>query len=1059
VLARGRGDRPEDDADRLARRDAHATAQAQHRIEGEALRPRQRGARVEGCGLGEAAAFDPGATLSGTEGFTLDPVLSLRRVVRVPSGKKVSVIFWTIAAPNREKIDQAIERYRHPDSFSHELIHAWTRAQVELRHIGITSQQAAAFQHLGRYLVYPDTHLRADPETVRNGLATQSALWPLAISGDYPIFALRINDDMDMDIAREAMSALEYLRRRGIVADLAIVNERATSYAPDMQHALDQLADNLRHRLPDGSSGKPHVFVVRNDLMDESASQALIAAARVVLHARNGKIVDQINRAVSLFANPRSPDGADAEWPGLLPQIPSAPAPVVTEDPKDLAFWNGFGGFAKDGKEYVVRLGAHQATPQPWINVVSNEHFGFHVSAEGAGFTWSANSRDHQLTPWTNDPIVNRPGEAFYVADLESGRTYVPFNALNTDDAARFETRHGLGYSVFSSRHEGLELELTQTVDRTRPVKLSRLVVRNTGSELRTFRIYGYAEWVLGNNAQRSAPFVLSNFDEETGALFATNPYDINYPGRTAFRAGLEKPLGYTASRREFIGRHGSIRMPQALARLSHLSGSAETESDPCAALAFDIEVPAGSERDLTFLLGETDTAEAAREIIAALRKQAFEAVLEEAKAFWAGFTGKLQVKTEDPAFDTLVNGWLPYQALACRIFARAGFYQASGAYGFRDQLQDTLAFLLYEPGLARRQILNAASRQFIEGDVQHWWLPNTGAGVRTHISDDVVWLAHAIDQYVAATGDKAFLDETLAFLKGPVLPQDQHDSFFQPNISSEEASLYEHAARALDLAIARTGVHGLPLILGGDWNDGMNRVGEKGEGESVWLGWFLAATLKTFLGHAEERGDQARITRWTTHLAVLRQALATAAWDGDYYRRGYFDDGTPLGSAQSDECRIDSIAQSWSVLSGEGEPEKSTKALDAALAHLVDEEAGIVRLFTPPFEKTKLDPGYIKAYPPGVRENGGQYTHAAIWLGMALAKAGRAADAWRCFELLNPINHARDTETAEQYRVEPYVVAADIYGGEAYAGRGGWTWYTGSAGWLYTLYAGSPCW
>ena len=1003
-----------------------------------------------GRSLAEAAAFDPGATLSGTEGFTLDPILSLRRVVRVPSGKKVSVIFWTIAAPNREKIDQAIERYRHPDAFSHELIHAWTRAQVELRHIGITSQQAAAFQHLGRYLVYPDTHLRADPETVRNGLATQSALWPLAISGDYPIFALRINDDMDMDIAREAMSALEYLRRRGIVADLAIVNERATSYAQDMQHALDQLADNLRHRLPDGSSGKPHVFVVRNDLMDESASQALIAAARVVLHARNGKIVDQINRAVSLFANPRSPDGTDAEWPGLLPQIPSAPTPVVTEDATDLAFWNGFGGFAKDGMEYVVRLGAHQATPQPWINVVSNEHFGFHVSAEGAGFTWSANSRDHQLTPWTNDPVINRPGEAFYVADLESGRTYVPFSALNTDDAARFETRHGLGYSVFSSRHEGLELELTQTVDRTRPVKLSRLFVRNTGSEARTFRIYGYAEWVLGNNAQRSGPFVLSNFDDETGALFATNPYDINYPGRTAFLAGLEKPLGYTASRREFIGRHGSIRAPQALARLSHLSSSAETESDPCAALAFDLEVPAGSERDLTFLLGETDTAEAAREIIEALRKQAFETVLEEAKAFWAGFTGKLQVKTQDPAFDTLVNGWLPYQALACRIFARAGFYQASGAYGFRDQLQDTLAFLLYEPGLARRQILNAASRQFIEGDVQHWWLPNTGAGVRTHISDDVVWLAHAIDQYVTATGDRMFLDEKLAFLEGPVLPQDQHDSFFQPTISSEEASLYEHAARALDLAIARTGVHGLPLILGGDWNDGMNRVGEKGEGESVWLGWFLAATLKTFLGHAEERGDQARITRWTTHLAVLRQALATAAWDGDYYRRGYFDDGTPLGSAQSDECRIDSIAQSWSVLSGEGEPEKSTKALDAALAHLVDEEAGIVRLFTPPFEKTKLDPGYIKAYPPGVRENGGQYTHAAIWLGMALARAGRAADAWRCFELLNPINHAADAEAAERYRVEPYVVAADIYGGEAYPGRGGWTWYTGSAGWLY---------
>jgi cyclic beta-1,2-glucan synthetase len=1004
-----------------------------------------------GRSLAEAAAFDPGATLSGTDGFTLDPILSLRRLVRVPSGKKVSVIFWTIAAPNREKIDQAIERYRHPDAFSHELIHAWTRAQVELRHIGITSQQAAAFQHLGRYLVYPDTHLRVDPATVRSGLTTQSALWPLAISGDYPIFALRINDDMDTDIASEAMSALEYLRRRGVVADLAIVNERATSYAQDMQHALDQMAENLRHRLPDGSGGKPHVFVVRHDLMEDSASQALLAAARVVLHARNGKVVDQINRTVSLFATPRTPDGSEAEWPGLLPAIPAAPSAVSPAiDGTDLDFWNGFGGFAKDGKEYVVRLAGHQATPQPWINVISNEEFGFHVSAEGSGFTWSQNSRDYQLTPWTNDPVVNRPGEAFYVADLDTGRTFSPVSALNLDETTRYETRHGLGYSVFTSTHDGLELQLTQTVDRSRPVKLSRLVLSNKTRETRRFRVYGYAEWVLGNNQQKTAPFVLSSFDEETSALFATNPYDINYPGRTAFLAGPAAPDGYTASRREFIGRHGTIKLPQALARQSRLSGSAETESDPCAALAFDIEVPAGTERDLTFLLGETDTPEAARALIEAIRKERFETILGTTTDFWTGFTGQLQVRTGDAGFDTLVNRWLPYQALACRIFARVGFYQASGAFGFRDQLQDTLAFLLHEPALARRQILNAASRQFVEGDVQHWWLPRTGAGVRTRISDDVVWLAHAVDQYVTTTGDKAFLAETLPFLEGPQLADGQHDSFFEPSVTAEKDSLYEHAARALDLAVARTGPHGLPLILGGDWNDGMNRVGEKGEGESVWLGWFLASTLKSFLAYALEKGDQARVTRWTAHLTELSDALESAGWDGDYYRRGYYDDGTPLGSAQSEECRIDSIAQSWSVLSGQGKPEHSAKALDAALAQLVDDEAGIIRLFTPAFAKSNVDPGYIKAYPPGVRENGGQYTHAAIWLGMALAKAGRPADAWRCFKMLNPINHALDAEAAERYRVEPYVVAADVYGGDAYLGRGGWTWYTGSAGWLY---------
>ncbi|WP_414899806.1 GH36-type glycosyl hydrolase domain-containing protein [Rhizobium cremeum] len=1003
-----------------------------------------------GRSLAEAAAFDPGATLSGTEGFTLDPVLSLRRVVRVPSGKKVSVIFWTIATPSREEVDKAIERYRHPDAFAHELIHAWTRAQVELRHIGITSQQAAAFQHLGRYLVYPDPHLRADPETVRNGLRSQSALWPMAISGDFPIFALRINDDMDIDIAREALSGLEYLRRRGVTADLAIVNERATSYIQDMQHALDRIAENMRNRLQD-VSGRQHVFTVRHDLMDENGSQALLAAARVVFHARNGKIVDQINRAVSLFATPRIPDGSEGEWAGLLPATPaSAPVATTPATADDLDMWNGFGGFTKDGTEYVVRLDASTSTPQPWINVIANEQFGFHVSAEGAGFTWSQNSRDYQVTPWSNDPVTNRPGEAFYVVDLESRNTYVPFQSLNLSDSARFETRHGLGYSVFTSRHDGLELELTQTVDRNRPVKLSRLVLKNTGSEARTYRVYGYAEWVLGNNAQKTAPFVLASHDEETGALFATNPYDINYPGRIAFLAGVETPTGFTASRREFIGRHGTIRMPQALARQSRLSGSIDTEGDPCAAIAFDIEVPAGAEKDVTFLLGETATADAARALIGDIRKEDFQSILSTTKSFWTDFTGKLQVRTGDQSFDNLVNRWLPYQALACRIFARAGFYQASGAYGFRDQLQDTLAFLLHQPALARRQILNAAARQFLEGDVQHWWLPQTGAGVRTHISDDVVWLAHAVDEYITATGDKSFLDEKLAFLEGPLLDVNQHDSFFQPTVSEQEANLYEHAARALDLAVARTGPHGLPLILGGDWNDGMNRVGAKGQGESVWLGWFLAATLKSFLIYAEEREDKDRVSRWTAHLATLSEALETAGWDGDYYRRGYFDDGTPLGSKDSQECRIDSIAQSWSVLSGQGKPERTVKALDAAVSELVDEEAGIVRLFTPPFAKSPLDPGYIKAYPPGVRENGGQYTHAAIWLGLALARAGRASDAWRCFEILNPVNHARDAEAAERYRVEPYVVAADVYGGEAYLGRGGWTWYTGSAGWLY---------
>ncbi|MCK8781404.1 protein ndvB [Rhizobium sp. NTR19] len=995
--------------------------------------------------LAEAAAFDPGANLSNTDGFTLDPILSLRRVVRVPAGKKVSVIFWTIAAPNREDLDQAVERYRHPDAFQTELTQAWTRTQVQMRHLGVSSQDAAAFQHLARYLIYPDMQLRADQATLQAGMRPQSGLWPSGVSGDHPIFTLRINDDADMNVAKEALSAQEYLRSRGVVTDLVIFNERAASYAQDMQHEIESLSKSAR-RLSSSEGQRQHVFTLRRDLTDEAASEGLIAASRVVLHARNGRISDQLSRTASIFAPQKDQEVEIDRRPLLNGEIFKAP-PI--DAPEDLDFWNGYGGFSKDGSEYVVRLHGGQSTPHPWINVIANDKFGFHVSAEGAGFTWAKNSRDYQLTPWTNDLVLNRPGEGFYIADRESGAVMTPFAALSRKPELKFEARHGLGYSVFSSEDEGLKIRLTQTVDRNRAAKLSHLVLRNSGSEVRRLRIYGYAEWMLGANPARSLPFILSSRDEDTGALFATNAYSIDYR-RIAFLAMKEQPTGYTVSRREFIGRFGSIQMPAAVMAASALTGALDLDGDPCAALAYDLEVAPGEEKTVTFYLGDAETREEAQALVAELRDGDFAQIFQETRDFWTGFTGRVKISTPDKALDNLVNHWLPYQALACRIMARTAFYQASGAFGFRDQLQDTLAFLLHEPSLARRQIVNAAGRQFREGDVQHWWLPGNGAGVRTTISDDVVWLAYAVHQYISVTGDATLLDEEIPFLDGPAVEKNKHDAFYEPTVTDETASLYEHAARALDLAVARTGEKGLPLILGGDWNDGMNRVGAGGRGMSVWLGWFLAAALRDFIRYAEARGDDGRVQRWRKHIEALKQALETAGWDGGYYRRGYFDDGAPLGSITSDECRIDSLGQSWSVLSGFGDDERKTTAMDAVLDQLVDEEAGIIRLFTPPFQDTRKDPGYIKAYPPGVRENGGQYTHAAIWVVLALAGLKRGDDAWKCFQILNPINHALDREAAETYRVEPYVVAADVYGHGAYTSRGGWTWYTGSAGWLY---------
>jgi len=1005
-----------------------------------------------GRDIREPAAFDTGAKLAGGDGFVLDPIFALRRKVRIPARKKVSITFWTIAGADRAELEDSIGRLDHSESFARQTMHAWTRSQVQTRHVGFSLVEAANVQKLGRYLLYPHPALRAAPETIANGMGPQSALWPMSISGDFPIFALRIADVADIEIVAKALRMQEYLRSRGLLADLVIINEQSSSYVQDLQNAIDWICENSRHR---GNELGPrqHIFAVRRDLMDDRSYKTLIASARIVLHTRNGKIEDQIERAeaeqlpppLTVGARPTSPVPANG---AMETPRPRAVRPQTSGD--GLAFWNGLGGFADGGRTYVVRLPAGGSTPQPWVNVISNGAFGFHVSAEGATFTWSRNSRDFQITPWTNDAVTNRPGEGLFIRDLDSGEVVSPFACLAPESGALHEARHGQGVSAFSAKTASLAVSAHMLVDPADPVKITRVSIRNRGATTVRLRVYAYAEWVLGNNRGKTAPMIVPSSDAETGALFARNAYSLDFGERVAFLAADAPVQSFTSDRLEFVGAAGSVAQPAAVASGAALSGRVEAGSDSCAALARDVEILPGATLEMLWIMGDAASMEEAKALILRHRSRGFDERLSENTATWRGFLDTIQVETPDASLDAMVNHWLPYQALACRIRARAGFYQASGAFGFRDQLQDTMALLMHDPELARAQILNAASRQFPEGDVQHWWLPRTGAGVRTMISDDVVWLGHSVSHFVKVTGDRSILDQQLPFILGDPLKAGEHDSFFTPEISKEKASIYEHAARALDLAIVRTAETGLPLILGGDWNDGMNRVGEEGRGDSIWLGWFLLKTLHDFEPIARSRGDAGRADRWLAHAAKLKTALNTSGWDGEWYRRGSFDDGSALGSKTSDECRIDSIAQSWSVLSGQGDPEKSRTAMMSARRNLVDDNLDIIRLFTPPFDKTDKEPGYIKAYPPGVRENGGQYTHAAAWFVLALAELGLADEAHAGFRMLNPVNHSLDRDAAERYRVEPYVVAADIYSEGALAGRGGWTWYTGSAGWLY---------
>ncbi len=1004
--------------------------------------------------IAEAAAFDPDVVLSGTSGFTLDPIAALRRKVRVPANKKIQLTFWTVAGQSREEVDEAVSLLNHADSFGRQAMLSWTRSQVQTRHMGLSLAEAANVQRLARYLIYPNPALRAPADVVASGLGRQSHLWPMAISGDFPIFAVRIGDVADLEIVGQALRYQEYLRGRGLLVDLVIVNEQAASYVQDLQQAIESLCENSRRRGHE-LGPRQHIFAVRRDLMDEASYRTLLAAARIVLHTRNGTILDQIERAEAHAiqtreqARPHSAEhAAETSSAVVLAQRRIGRSDRVA-DGSDLRFWNGFGGFTEDGREYVARLPGTRVTPQPWINVISNPLFGFHISAEGAGFTWSRNSRDFQLTPWSNDPVSNRPGEAIYIYDHSSRRAFSPCAAVARDPAVTYEARHGQGFSTFTARRGSIVAEATHVVDAEDPVRVTRLRLRNTGSLAARLTVYGYVEWVLGNNRSRSGPMIVPSREGATGALIARNPYHLDFGDRAAFFATDGKTHSVTTDRSEFLGSGGSVERPDAVERGLPLSGRVEAGVDPCAALCRQIEIPAGGEASVLFLLGDAGSDEEVRTLVERHLPRDFDERLHRTREDWDAFLGTLRIDTPDEAMNLLVNRWLPYQALVCRIRARSAFYQASGAFGFRDQLQDTLSLLLHDPQLAREQILNAASRQFVEGDVQHWWLPRSGAGVRTMISDDVVWLAHAVATFVSATGDDTLLQEKVPFLTGPALKPGEHDAFFTPEATRETAPVYEHAARALDLAIARIAESGIPLILGGDWNDGMNRVGEEGRGDSVWLGWFLLATLRSFAPIARDRGDATRAGAWERHAEALARSIEANGWDGEWYRRASYDDGTPLGSRTSDECHIDSIAQSWSVLAG-GDAARASQAMDSAMRELVDRDLSIVRLFKPPFSRTEKEPGYIKSYPPGVRENGGQYTHAATWFVIALARLGRGNDAWSCFRMLNPISHALDEAAAERYRVEPYVVAADVYSEGPMAGRGGWTWYTGSAGWLY---------
>ncbi|HEU4830480.1 MAG TPA: glucoamylase family protein [Gemmatimonadales bacterium] len=1039
-------------------------------------------ARFIGRGRSTAnpASVETGAPLSGTTGAVLDPVFALRVRLRLEPGQSASVSFTTLIASNRELAFELADRYHDPHATQRALDLAWTSTQIELRELGVSPAEAAVFQELAGDLLYGAAARRAPQAELQLNRGSQPLLWSVGVSGDWPILLATIDSADGLPTLRQLLTAHRYWRRRGMTVDLVILKTQPTQYLGDLSDRVTALLHAVGESGVFDQSGG--VFIRQADQIGATELAMLRATARVHI-ACDGRALGRITADAAAYGaadedtevdealpvEPRSPERRRQSrvartvrriggvLPSFLSPLASESAPHHPPGAKQISHRslapgldNGFGRLTSDGA-YEIEVAGDRVPPAPWINVVANQAGGFIVSERGGGCSWAENSHFYRLTPWHNDPVSDPVTDAIYLQDAEVGGIWSATPGP-VETGAAFTVRHGQGYSAFESVYEEIRTHLTLGMADEAPVRVSVLRVTNESDRPRRLVITSYLEWSLGALREHTQHTIHTSFDAETGTIYASNTFDASFASWLAFHSISAAVSGHTASRRDFLGRNGTPAAPAALVDGEPLGGRTGVGRDPCAALQCILELDPGETREIVLILGAAATADEARSLVIEHRDgRTARAALDHSIDAWSRRLSVVKVSTPESSFDAMINVWTLYQALSCRMWGRTALYQSSGAYGFRDQLQDSMAFLHAEPGIAREHLLRAASRQFLEGDVQHWWHPHSGRGVRTRFSDDLAWLPFVAEHYVTVTGDAAVLDEEVPFLSMRPLEPDEHEVYDLPQVTEERASVYEHCVRALRRACT-TGVHGHPLIGIGDWNDGMNRVGVEGRGESVWLAWFLITTLRSFARLAEARADDATAAEFRGQADAYSAAIEEHAWDGAWYRRAWFDDGTPLGSAQSQECRIDSIAQSWSVISGAGDPERQARAMQSLEEHLVREDARLIMLLTPPFDETPLDPGYIKGYLPGVRENGAQYTHAALWAVLATALRGDGDRALELYQMINPLTHAKTPEDVATYKVEPYVVAADVYTAEGHLGRGGWTWYTGSASWMYRV-------
>jgi cyclic beta-1,2-glucan synthetase len=980
------------------------------------------------------AMNNPGK-LSGSQGSVLDPIVSIRYRITLEPEETITMDMVTGIAETKESCQGLINKYQDNKSHKDRVFEmAWTHSQVVLRQINASEADAQLYGRLASSILFANASFRADPAILINNRRQQSGLWGYSISGDLPIVLLKIESQDNMQLIKQLIQAHAYWRLKGLVADLVIWNEEHNGYRQAFQNDIQAL-------VPAELNGtKGGIFIRAADQISNEDRILFQSVARIIIADSVGTLADHVNR--KSFARVSIP---------LIDKSQGNPLSLTAiPQPKDLIFFNGSGGFSQDGKEYVIITDKNNKTPAPWVNVIANPNFGTVISESGSAYSWTENAHELRLTSWSNDPVSDASGEAFYIRDEDSGHFWSTA-LLPAGGQSAYITRHGFGYSVFEHVEDGIYTEMTVYVDIASAIKFTALKIRNQSGRSRNLSATGYIEWVLGDNRTKTAMYIHTEVDPDSGALFAKNQYNTEFNHRVAFFDVDYLEKTFTGDRTEFIGRNGNLQNPEAMSRVK-LSGKIGLALDPCAAIQVPFFLADGEEQEIIFRLGAGQDSNNARLIAKQFRGTAAAAdALNKVKQYWQQTVGALQVETPDAAINIITNGWLTYQTLSSRLWGRSGFYQSGGAFGFRDQLQDVMSLLHTRPELAREQILLCASRQFKEGDVQHWWHPPIGRGVRTRISDDYLWLPFVTAYYIKHTGDIAVLDESIDFLEGRLLNPEEESYFDLPLSAHTPAPLYEHCVRAIKHGL-NFGEHGLPLIGTGDWNDGFDKVGNEGKGESVWLAFFLYDILNLFAETSRMHIDVLLADECKKQAQQIKINIDKYAWDGEWYKRAWFDDGTPLGSSNDEECKIDSIAQSWSVISGAGDVGKMNTAMESAYKNLVQEDIGIIKLLEPAFDKSDLNPGYIKGYVPGVRENGGQYTHAAVWMIMAFAKLRNKERVWELLQMINPVSHGNTAEKIANYKVEPYVLAADVYSREPHAGRGGWTWYTGSAGWLYRL-------